>query len=311
MATTNPREALHRRSTRRSRRSTMLQALRPTSTSTNGEAAPDVAKEAAFIHLRPRPLDRSCPQGEVDRTGGISDPFSPPHTPHRRAATDGFPLTALSRFAPDGEEGEPGLPSSATSLTHSDAGRLAAAERSVDEYADLPPRDSRDSGIGIPCDICESEACRCREIILSLAAAQDKGYQLVSGSGPEPRFETKIPSPPPPAPHLPRQAAQDGIPYRPSASTSHNANVATFQATVDVPGTSVVMGRRDGLIETRHPSLRHQPRLQLRTTGIAHMHRAEEADNNGGFSPQSFKQRVLRTQGHGDADGGRRSCEWT
>ena len=199
------------------------------------------------------------------------------------------------------------MPTSATSLTHSEAGRLAAAaELSVDEFVDLPPRDSRDSGIGIPCDICESEACRCREIILSLAAAQGKGYQLVSSNGPAPRTEMRMPSPPPPAPHLPRHSAQDSISYRSSAG-----NFAAFQTTVDVHGTSMATGRRDGPIETRHPSLRHQPRLQLRTAGIAHMHRAEDADNNSGFSPQSFKQRVLRTQGHGDADGGRRSCEWT
>jgi len=49
-------------------------------------------------------------------------------------------------------------------------------------------------------------------------------------------------------------------------------------------------------VQSRAPqSLRHQPKLRVKTTNIGlGVSAAESAD---GFSPQSFKQRVLRTQG--------------
>jgi hypothetical protein len=210
-------------SIRRSRRSTIL----PTRSGSANEAVPDIAKEVAFIQLRPRLLDRNTTLDSADES------LSPNFPPSRADPTT--------------------------------TGR--------DEHA--PPRDSRDSGIGIPCDVCESEACRCREIMLSLAAAKASPLS-------EPEHTPRSPliplSPLPPPPPLP-----PNNPAHAHAPTECQNFVRRHpQVPLAVPSRAA-------------QSLRHQPKLRLRTTNIGLG--VSEPTSADGFSPQSFKQRVLRTHG--------------
>lgn len=238
-ANTKPQGSIVRRSTRRSRRSTIL----PTRSGSTSDAVPDIAKEVAFIQLRPRLLEKATPQPIADESLSILPPSG---------------TTLFTNI----------------SLSHSPLDTTTTPSPGRDEYSS--PRESRDSGIGIPCDVCESETCRCREIILSLASAGKTSPRSVASTAPRS-------PPPPPKDTAPAPMPQVAEVYIPIASVSSQGNVHR-QSQIPLA------------VQSRAPqSLRHQPKLRVKTTNIGlGVSAAESAD---GFSPQSFKQRVLRTQG--------------
>ncbi|KAK3381072.1 hypothetical protein B0H63DRAFT_523805 [Podospora didyma] len=177
----------------------------------------------------------------------------------RTASTSFFTNRSTTHSSSPREEatGSPSTPSSNTSFSSGDD------DTNENDYA--TGRDSRDSGIGIPCDVCELESCGCREMILSYAAKD-----------------------------------------------SHNSDYGC-QAGSENQGPEALLSRR-----RKQPSLRHQPNLRVETRGIdvlsldgREINTAEGFGMRGAFSPQSFKQRVMRKQqprsSYGMGDGER----WT
>ena len=129
------------------------------------------------------------------------------------------------------------------------------ATRSIgDNHSDYDcSRESRDSGIEIPCEVCEMESCQCREIILPLSGGKHSAAKAKPQNHPDPK--------------------------------------AKIDLTDDRSSTRGPTTRR----------LRHQPNLRVKTTGRGIV----SAPTTGNlsfpiterpFSPQSFKQRVMRKQ---------------
>ncbi|KAK0640735.1 hypothetical protein B0T16DRAFT_460892 [Cercophora newfieldiana] len=234
--------SLAKKNTRRSRRSTIL----PTRSSSTTEAIPDVAKEVSFIQLRPRLLERNTIHINPDET---LSPIFPPSGGNLIADLTPAPL-AISAPSPNDTTNYP----------------------AHDDYA--APRESRDSGIGIPCDVCESEACRCREIILSLAAGKASPVSDAESTPQSPLGLLSLPPPPPP----PKNPAHVQV------ATECQSNTRRLsQIPLAVPSRAGPQ------------SLRPHPKLRVKTTNIGLG--VMGPDSADGFSPQSFKQRVLRTQG--------------
>ncbi|KAK0710130.1 hypothetical protein B0T26DRAFT_679449 [Lasiosphaeria miniovina] len=257
-------EGILKRQSRRSRQSTLLQ----TTVSSGGH--------------RRTPSDKSDAARRQSRRGPRDDqPTHPTKTARRLPSLSGMlrggsQSPPLRLAAASGATSSPGTMSS-SSNTAFDSDNNDVMDCSADDYAN--GRDSRDSGIGIPCDVCEMESCRCREMILSYAA-EDKA------DGRKPRGHTQV-----------LQASSPPPPPTANASQKTKEPASTF-------------------------SLRRQTNLRIKTGGIGF--RAAtltdgDADGKvfspggggGAFSPQSFKQRLLRKQHTPSFYGAAHMSSWT
>ena len=138
----------------------------------------------------------------------------------------------------------------------------------TDRHSPAPSRDSRDSGIGMACDVCGSEDCQdgaCRDQEAPCSQEKTSSSQHADDAKP--------------LPSVPSFRAWDSEPQ----FQQQHPNLSS----VSVSSSSSDLS---GLNKTR--SLRHKPglRLTLMTRDISLLGPGETED--GGYSPQSFKQRV-------------------
>jgi hypothetical protein len=215
---------------RRSRRSTLLQSLH--------RSGPDPAGGSTFR--------RHSRTNSARRTSHQLNEHAPPSktVPHTRFSAN-------------------------STLTNSSEEIEALSPRTIENtatatYTNIPnPRDSRDSGIGMPCETCDSDPCRCDDTAVRVSSDMQH-LKLKSNIGPD------------------RQDQQQ----HPQQRTGRSPDLYTNS-------------HQDGAGRPR------QPRLSLNTDslpvrpGLARGEGAAEsagASAGGRFSPESFKQRVLRGQ---------------
>lgn len=137
------------------------------------------------------------------------------------------------------------------------------------------PRDSRDSGIGIPCDNCNEELCNC-PISKALPSPSSPCFSSSSSSTAVSNINSIG------SPH---------IPYR-----DRNENLAKAPR----PENYSPSPEQEPHHHRHHQQ--QQPRLSLMTCGLDGMMAVDHGDGlgpgmvEGRYSPESFKQRVLRKQ---------------
>lgn len=263
-------EGVLKRQSRRSRQSTLLQT---TVNSGGHKRTPSNTSDSSRRQGKRGPRDDQTghPTNSTRRLPSLSNML--------RGASQSPPLRVAA--VAGAATSSPGTMSS-SSNTAFDSDNNDVMDCSADDYAN--GRDSRDSGIGIPCDVCEMETCRCREMILSYVA-EDKGRE-VQADDRKPRGQTqtlqKSSSPPPPPP-----------------------TTYASQKTKEAASTL---------------SLRRQTNLRIKTGGTGFRAAAltdgdEDGEvfgpgGGGAFSPQSFKQRLLRKQ-HTPSYGAAQMTSWT
>lgn len=254
------RETHVKKSTRRSRRSTMLQSIQFSDVEVlmNGDT------EIACGQRRMRELD-------ISPTNTNHAQQRPTTAFRNKAATNATPCRA-SLLRPISHNVVKSPPQASAQAPNS---RLPSAgcDDAVDYAAS---RDSRDSGIGLHCEVCESEACRCEDAIFDLDSDTI-------------RTEPSTTVPPPTPPKVPSlfnaESPRSTKPYQFQAGNSGSQIPRRHSRIQPVPPTP-----------RSSPSLRHQPNLKINTRDIS-----PSSEGLGGlaigemFSPQSFKQRVLRT----------------
>ncbi|KAK3315837.1 hypothetical protein B0H66DRAFT_559827 [Apodospora peruviana] len=195
------------------------------------------------------------------------------------------------------------------------------------------PRDSRDSGIGMPCEVCEMDSCQCREIILSsLVSAEIKrtskkpaavryveldttaGKGRGSASNSRPKAESRVitsllttrsmrgdKSTTDGRNRSPLAIPDAELPMVKAATTDLKIQEQgkTQQTTVESTIARAVQGQG----KSKQPKLRHQPKLRVKTKGFGPSLTAGDVvslpASANSFSPQSFNQRALRETGTG------------
>ncbi|KAK5658063.1 hypothetical protein OQA88_2619 [Cercophora sp. LCS_1] len=248
------RESSAMRSTRRSRRSTLLQTVR-------FEGAPD-----------------SMVVGDGEIAPSTRDPN--PQKSSAFANSPELPPAGIfgTRTPPDRQASQPTPSPTDSSKVSGQNSSLSVVSNDFDDCT--ASRDSRDSGIGMPCETCRFEACRCT----SKGSPGDKLDDKAQAAG-------ASLSTPPPTP--PKEAS---TPKRSPLSDIDNMPFEVHTAVqVQIPP------RRQSLLPVRansHLPLKQQPKLRIKTTDIRSSigSLSEVGSSGGAFSPQSFKQRVLRTQ---------------
>ncbi|KAK3693120.1 hypothetical protein B0T22DRAFT_34088 [Podospora appendiculata] len=273
VASPGPQQAaITRRQTRRSRRNTLLHGLRPPSTldgevhsgsdemsppSTRTRTDSDTTQDDADCLWPPQSRTQPPPMDRPDRS-------CTSETEVFRRRTHNTPTRARAAFE------------SGTSVTGSTSSREG-------DYNNQ--RDSRDSGIGIPCDVCEFESCKCT----------NSSITTESDDWPLPTYNTsRLSKREPSQPH--RHSVESPARFKSIDFGSHNQTPT-------------------------QRSLRHQPRLRVLTRGIddapqdSHawtMSSDTSATLTGdSFSPHSFKQRVLMKRGGRRTQDGTERTIWT
>ena len=258
------REPYVKKSTRRSRRSTMLQSIR----------FPDVEG------LTNVEAEIPCGQHQIEQLD--TPPASASHAQQR--PTTGFRADAaaaaasaaipcrVSPLRPVSHNVAKSTPQSSTQTPNSQLSRSECND-TLDYVAS---RDSRDSGIGLHCELCESEVCRCRDTIFELDSdAGETGPSATAPLSTRPKLSSIFKPKSPISPKLYQFQSGD------SGSRMPRRN-SLIQLVPPTPNSS--------------PSLRHRPNLMINTRDIS-----PSTESLSGlalsetFSPQSFKQRVLRT----------------
>jgi hypothetical protein len=257
-----------RRPNRRSRRSTLLQ--------TGGipHSSHPVAPDQTLAAVKET-------RASVTRRDGIAS-FIPAtlktgeQPPAHHHGTGAAPLSSIQHPF---EEGSPSLPPSDLKTTTATI-MLAMHETTTTTL----PRDLRDSGIGMPCDLCECEPdqCKCRSSTSSSTTALCRLQQL----GKE----------------------QHTVDSKPKRVSSELSDVSTTGSTGSLPSpVHVALAARQGL-RAYKPTLRVNTKVLdgfAAEDGVGTVmdgcgHGDGDVCAGGGergfFSPQSFKQRVLRQQ---------------
>ncbi|KAL2015056.1 hypothetical protein VTK56DRAFT_6422 [Thermocarpiscus australiensis] len=210
------------RPTRRSRRSTLLQNMQQHLRRTAPEAT-EGTWAASHRHSR---------ESSTRYTGCSCSKPLPIHRTQPHTTSAAYDLLTWATIEPTPTELRP------------------VSSTQTDEHSSSP-RDSVDSGIGMCCDTCELDVCRCSTTTSHTSDDKDSGLRI-------------------------RHDADTWSEIRASLPAS-------------LPPTLI-----------RRP-LEHQPRLSIRTSRTPDSFAIEkEVVVRDGFSPQSFKQRVLRKQLMGD-----------
>ncbi|KAK3350279.1 hypothetical protein B0T25DRAFT_457315 [Lasiosphaeria hispida] len=247
------RESLVRRNTRRSRRSTMIQGLRhPDTSEITSDAPPEASARLPERNLKRLSIrsSQSDQKPAAYRTETIASPPRP------------FSFRPISYRS--------------TSRAET---KTPSATGDNNDYS------SRDSGIGIACDVCEFETCQCKFPILSLVSPRTRGSLGTPSTPTTPITPTTTWPTPKQTPSAP------DTPTKPSPVATKLSSPRTYPIL-----DSILIGSGSGN-QTKHPPLRHQPRLRIRTRemdvfGPSQVEVSETASAGEMFSPQSFKRRV-------------------
>ncbi|KAK1759868.1 hypothetical protein QBC47DRAFT_373212 [Echria macrotheca] len=262
------RDTRARRNTRRSRRSTMLQSIRFPDTA---DFFPETHRRASSPQQRPKQRDsfrtHSNHSQEHDQALSRTEPVEVSST-----TPSPSPLRLVShntlRILPQ-----------STARIHQST-RVCASPDLEDCSAS---RDSRDSGIGLLCDACGSEICQCHDGISQNENAVDARL----------KHRGNRTTPPPPPPKNTTVPGATTPPHSPARITSQQLGVVSASTYQNYSMPTAAKSQ---------PSLRHQPRLRVNTRDMNNTSPAmgfwssSTAARGEGFSPQSFKQRMLRTQ---------------
>lgn len=142
-------------------------------------------------------------------------------------------------------------------------------------------RESRDSGLGFPCEVCDMDSCQCKEIARTLSNSKHRDSALTHPTVPEPKTKlpletTAIESIPgssrayPPHQRRTLRHFQTGLKIRTGTPTSDNSVDAAF-----VSGMTADTSSNKSSLSPFFMDFENQ-------------------DQQRPFSPQSFKQRVMR-----------------